>query len=105
MAFTTDGIVLMADCGCNNKEGYVASSISLKPIIGNDDGKFVQDCANFTLSASNIKTDGAKLRAKVKKRYSDWVADAKLNLDGRIANDDGVLMYTKRCEEMAVDLL
>ncbi|KAG9008486.1 hypothetical protein FRB94_013210 [Tulasnella sp. JGI-2019a] len=84
------GSILQADC-LSRRGNYWSSRLDLNEVLGNDDGSFTLHFGGWSMSAQNIRLDGAVLTADLRSIKDDWNLDQKLNLDFHIKNDDGVL--------------
>jgi hypothetical protein len=91
-----DGHTLSAICKTRSG-GSVKSKLNLNTCLGNNDGRFTWGGENFSLSAWKVKLhdsdDGLKLKAHLQRvDPNDHIHDS-VNLDERITNDDGTLVY------------
>ncbi|KAF8538624.1 Cyanovirin-N [Trichophaea hybrida] len=83
-------------CKLRNSSGNVVeSSIDLDEIIGNSDGWFKWDSANFSKSARNIslKEGGKKLEADLPTADGGYRERQGIMLSDRIENRDGNLVF------------
>ncbi|KAL4916335.1 Cyanovirin-N [Aspergillus aurantiobrunneus] len=88
--------VLLAGAGIGDDE-YVPAEIDLDEQIGNDDGFFTRDGANFTDTAEDIqlefRDDGPWLTAYLLKANGEDREHQGINLAEHIGNEDGELVF------------
>ncbi|RBR23781.1 uncharacterized protein FIESC28_03397 [Fusarium coffeatum] len=87
-----DGHILKAVV--RNREGEPCESeIDLDQFIGNQDGWFMWDGADWSHSAQDARLEGTTLTAELPKRDGGYRERQGINLDDRITNNDGVLVF------------
>ncbi|OAA40666.1 Cyanovirin-N [Metarhizium rileyi] len=85
---------------CQNADGEkVESTIDLDTFVGNSDGWFIWDGENFSLSATDVRLDGSYLSAELATVEGGSRERQGLELNDRIGNDNGQLVYTSLDEE------
>ncbi|KAK1243347.1 hypothetical protein MKX07_003975 [Trichoderma sp. CBMAI-0711] len=90
--YLEDGHILRASVA--DEEGnYQESSIDLDQFIGNEDGWFMWDGVNFSHSANDIRLEGTTLTAELPMRDGGYRERQGVNLDDRISNQNGRLVY------------
>jgi len=90
-----DGHIL--ECRCRNGHGdWVDSSLDLDQHIGNSDGYFIWDGKDWSRSARLVNLEGGHyLTAELPMRDGGHRERMGIELNDRIANEDGRLVYTK----------
>ncbi|GBE84655.1 hypothetical protein SCP_0606340 [Sparassis crispa] len=97
--FSLRGAVLSATC--RDFDGNnVDSTLNLDAFIGNDDGKFNWDSAQFSLSASDVELNGVFLCASLTRR-DGAVKKAALNLNFCVENMNGQLGFKRPSTKIA----
>ncbi|KFG78559.1 hypothetical protein MANI_003012 [Metarhizium anisopliae] len=87
-----DGHILHAECAYGDDE-WNESTIDLNDFVGNSDGWFVWNGVNFSESAGDISVDGAMLTAELNMIEEGTRGRQGINLNDRIGNDNGRLVY------------
>ncbi|KAJ6136940.1 hypothetical protein N7497_012192 [Penicillium chrysogenum] len=94
-----DYTVLLAGAGVGDDE-YVPAEINLDQAIGNTDGYFSREAANFTETAENIelefRDDGPWLTADLQKGDGEDRELQGINLAEHIENQGGQLVFISR---------
>ncbi|OAQ58302.1 CVNH domain-containing protein [Pochonia chlamydosporia 170] len=90
-----NGHILHAQCR-DTDGSWKDSTIDLNQFIGNSDGWFVWDGANFSRSAQNISLDGPMLSAELTTHDGGHRERQGLNLNDRISNNNGQLAYNRQ---------
>ncbi|KAF3074536.1 hypothetical protein CFAM422_003407 [Trichoderma lentiforme] len=87
-----DGHILVATVA--DEEGnWNDSRLELNDFIGNEDGWFVWDAVNYADSARDIRLEGTLLTADLPKRDGGYRERQGIQLDDRIANINGRLVF------------
>ncbi|SPJ73956.1 related to Cyanovirin-N homolog [Fusarium torulosum] len=87
-----DGHILKAVLTKRDGESRDAE-LDLNDIIGNTDGWFMWEGVNFSQMASDIKLEGSVLSAQLPKRDGGYIERQRIELNDRISNEDGVLVF------------
>ncbi|KAG8413081.1 hypothetical protein J3459_015809 [Metarhizium acridum] len=87
-----DGHILHADCQ-DDDGNWNESTIDLNEFIGNSDGWFEWDGVNFSESAHDILLDGSRLTAEMGMVEGGNRERQGLELNDRIGNENGQLVY------------
>lgn len=87
-----EGTQLKAECK-DRGGSYHGASFELNNYIANLDGKLQwQPNGNFNATSRNLSLDGATLKCQSKTRAGSW-RDTSINLDEKISNFNGKLIY------------
>ncbi|KAK4063848.1 CVNH domain-containing protein [Trichoderma simmonsii] len=87
-----DGHILVATVA--DEEGnWNDSRIDLNDFIGNEDGWFMWDGVNFSESGNDIRLEGTLLTAELPMRDGGYRERQGIQLDDRIANINGRLVF------------
>ncbi|KAJ5532755.1 hypothetical protein N7494_009307 [Penicillium frequentans] len=81
---------------CRAQTGYgdwKVTEINLDEFIGNDDGWFVWDGVNVSQSAKSIRLEGTILTADLPKADGGYRERQGIDLNDRIGNDNGKLVF------------
>lgn len=101
MSFSTTSIKIEyrhchLHASCLKMDGtYNESKITLDDYIGNDNGNLVWGGENFSDTCRKIilNYDKKELMCDAKRNNGTWNQNTSINLDNRIANNDGDLVY------------
>ncbi|KAF9174867.1 hypothetical protein BGX21_010660 [Mortierella sp. AD011] len=90
-----DGHILVATCTDADGNSH-ESKLDLDDFIGNDNGWFAWDRENFSHSAKDVRLrDGYFLIAELPKRDGGYRETQGIDLNQRISNDNGKLVFGK----------
>jgi hypothetical protein len=84
-----DNHILVAQC-LTPDGAALDSSLDLNNCLGNQDGRLVVGSRSFSSNARNVRLDGVRLNAMLKRVDGGYAHDS-VNLDAFIGNNIGVL--------------
>ncbi|KAJ5748177.1 uncharacterized protein N7511_009873 [Penicillium nucicola] len=100
--FNGDSIYLHCDAR-DEHGGFRPTSLRLDDFIGNEDGWFMWDGVNAGRSARSVALDGSVLTAELPMRNGGHRERQGINLNDRISNENGRLVYRRLYCDLTVE--
>ncbi|KAJ6090107.1 hypothetical protein N7486_008922 [Penicillium sp. IBT 16267x] len=89
----TDGGLRLVCLAQNESGGWQPTELYLDDFIGNEDGWFKWGGENVSQSARDFTLEGSRLSAWLPTLAGEYRGRQELDLDDRISNEDGELVY------------